>query len=111
MKIIHSLEVVSCIKKVLNDATLNDVQFVVGKEKKVFHASSFLLASRSPVFKAMFYSSESKEPHATKQVIELLEANPEIFFAFLEYVITGEIHLTGQVIWIKKLYFFRLLIL
>ena len=55
MKINHSSEVLSGLKSSLNSSTLNDVKILVGKEKKVFYASSLLLATRSPISKAMFF--------------------------------------------------------
>src|SRR3989304_7334450 len=40
---------------------LNDIEFVVGQEKKVIRANSFLLACRSEVFEQMFFLSHVKE--------------------------------------------------
>ena len=95
MKINHSSEILSGLKSSLNSSTLNDVQILVGKEKKVFYASSLLLATRSPIFKAMFFTSGLIEQQ-TKQ-LELPDANPTSFLSFLEYLTIGEIELTGQV--------------
>ena len=66
MKITHSSEVLSGLKSSLNSSTLNDVKILVGKEKKEFYSSSLLLATRSPIFKAMFFTSGLKEQQ-TKQ--------------------------------------------
>ena len=95
MKINHSSEVLSGLKSSLNSSTLNDVKILVGKEKKIFYASSFLLATRSPIFKAMFFTSGLIEQQ-TKQ-LELPDANSTSFLSFLEYLTIGEIELTGQV--------------
>jgi hypothetical protein len=101
MKINHSSEVLSALKSSINSSTLNDVQILVGKEKKVFYASSLLLATCSPIFKAIFFTSKFIEQH-TKQ-LELPDANPTSFLSFLEYLTIGEIELTGQV----KIIFFK----
>ena len=95
MKINHSLEVLSGLKGSINDSTLNDVKIFVGKEKKEFSASSLLLATRSPIFKAMFFTSGLREQQ-TKE-LTLTETNPNTFLSFLQYLTIGEIELTGQV--------------
>lgn len=95
MKVSHASELVSNLKGILNDPTLSDIQILVGKEQKVFYANSFVLASRSPIFKAMFFTSGLREQQ-TKQ-LELKESNPITFLSFLEYLTTGEVELTGQV--------------
>lgn len=94
MRVNHSLEVLSNLKQVVNDSTINDIQILVGKEKKTFYASSFLLATRSPVFKKMIFHSNSKKK--LKQ-LDFPEINSNAFPSFLEYLNTGELELTGQV--------------
>ncbi len=95
MKIKHNSEVISALKASLADPSLNDVKLFVGKEEKVFLANSYILGARSPVFKAMFFTSGLKEQQ-TKEV-KLPQTNPQTFPSFLEYILTGEIELTAQV--------------
>ena len=92
----HNSQVIFCLKDSTNNSTLNDVQILVGEEKKVFYASSFLLGSRSPIFKAMFFTSGLKEQQ-TKQ-LELKDTNSDSFLSFLKYVNIGEIAITEEVI-------------
>lgn len=94
MKLNHNLEVLSSLKHSINEKSINDVKILVGKEKKEFYASSFLLAARSSVFRTIFFPSNSIDQ--TKQ-LELKDILPNNFLDFLNYLNTGEIELNGQV--------------
>jgi len=63
---------------------LNDIEFVVGQEKKVIRANSFLLACRSEVFEKMFFLSNMKEQTTKKCII--IDSTPVIFEKFLQYL-------------------------
>ncbi len=95
MEVNHSADLLSSLKEHFCDPSLADVKIFVGKECQLFSTNSFLLATRSPVFKAMFFTSGLKEQQ-TKE-LKLPQTNPLIFSQFLNYVGTGELQLTEQV--------------
>lgn len=101
MKVSHSLDVISSLRNTINDSTVNDVQIYVGTEKKVFYGSSFLLASRSPIFKSLLFNSDLEQQ---PKEIELSTISPNNFPSFLDYLSTGEIELTGIVIFIHSFF-------
>ena len=59
----------------LQDEKLCDVTFLVGSSKKEVKAHKFILASRSPVFFAMFCGSLPE----TSETIEVPDIEPFIF--------------------------------
>ncbi len=46
---------------IVNVEEVSDVKVFVGKERKVFFVSSSILASRSQIFRKMFFGSGMKE--------------------------------------------------
>ena len=93
----HSEELLLQLKRKVNEGQsgVNDLKILVGKEKKVFYASTFLLATRSELFEKMFFKSGMKEQQT--KVWELPEAKPETFLYFLEYLSTGKVLITAKV--------------
>ena len=73
-----------CFKFLLKNEEMSDVVFVVGEEKSRLPAHSFLLAARSPVFKAMFYG-EMKESSRTNNnhEVEVPDIDAEAFIEML----------------------------
>src|SRR5690606_25556079 len=93
----HSEELLLQLKRKVNEkqSGVNDLKLLIGKGKKEFYASSFLLATRSELFEKMFFKSGMKEQES--KVWEIVEANPETFPYFLDYLYTRKVEITAKV--------------
>ena len=78
----HVLEHLSTL---LENQTLADVTFKVGKE--VFKAHSNILASGSPVLSAMFTQDFTE---SRTRVVEIKNTRSQVFKQFLQYIYTGK---------------------
>eukprot|EP00494_Astrolonche_serrata_P030291 UN30558 len=74
------------MKHLCDNPVFSDIILKVEKEK--FHAHRAILATQSPVFKAMF-NTDMKEKESG--VVEIRDTNPEIFKHFLEYIYTSQL--------------------
>ena len=71
------------ITRMFNDDIFNDVTFVIGKERKEFHAHRALLAAISPVFRAMLYGNmRESEIHS---IITISDIDPIGFECIVKY--------------------------
>ncbi|KAL6651428.1 hypothetical protein ACP70R_010353 [Stipagrostis hirtigluma subsp. patula] len=70
----------------LKDQEVTDVTFSVGDQ--VFHAHSFVLAARSPVFRARLYGPMKEN---TTKCIEIDDVEPLIFEGLLHFVYTDSL--------------------
>jgi hypothetical protein len=75
------------LKKLLNSGDFSDLEIIVGKERKVLHAHKAILAARSDWFRSALRPGfrEAREGR-----INVLEDDPKIFEALLEFLYTGE---------------------
>ena len=64
--------------------------------KKNFKINSFLLSIRSEIFKKMFFDSKFKEQQTKRW--EIPDTNPKTFSSFLEFLISGKVRITAQVL-------------
>jgi len=85
----------------INNEQRSDVCFIVGDQKKKIYAVTYILASKSPVFDAMFFGS-FKEGGALKQTavgehmhITIPDYDPEIFLLMVKYIHLGRTELEG----------------
>lgn len=69
-----------------------DVSFFVGSEKKEIKAHAALVAVHSPVLNALLFGPLKE---ANKKRVDINDCSYEDFSAFLEYLYTGVIKLTG----------------
>lgn len=92
-------EVISSLLEAANERKLNDVTVYVGKERKEFYVSSFLLGARSEVFKKMFFLSELKEQQTKEWTLE--DLSPNFFPHFLQFLYSGRVSITPQVTFTK----------
>ncbi|XP_044008691.1 speckle-type POZ protein B-like [Aphidius gifuensis] len=73
--------------KLLKSGEFSDVNIIV--KTKSFKASKFMLAVRSPVFRAMFTHKETKENTENEIIIE--DIDEDVFEKLLYYIYTGEV--------------------
>ncbi|KAF8536921.1 hypothetical protein BDD12DRAFT_888847 [Trichophaea hybrida] len=75
------------LKKLLNSGDFSDLKIVVGPEGKILHAHKAILAARSDWFRTALRLGfrEAREGR-----INVLEDDPKIFEALLEFLYTGE---------------------
>ncbi|XP_062586828.1 BTB/POZ domain-containing protein 6-like [Saccostrea cucullata] len=85
------LSVADCNRYMLENEIHCDVLFRVGKEEKLVRAHKYVLASRSPVFDAMFYGdlAEAKE-------IKIPDIEPPSFDVLLRFVYCGEVEVNKE---------------
>lgn len=74
-------------EELLNSAKLSDVTIVVGDKK--FPAHKAILASRSPVFSAMF---EHEMLENKKNVVEISDVHPEIMAEVLRFIYADKVN-------------------
>lgn len=75
------------LRSCVNDATFSDVSFQVGE--RTVPAHKVVLASRSPVFAAMFRPDSTMRESATNRVV-IEDIDADVFVEFLHFVYTGE---------------------
>ncbi|XP_052781828.1 BTB/POZ domain-containing protein 6-B-like isoform X1 [Mya arenaria] len=68
----------------LENDILSDISFAAGEEKTIIRAHKMILASRSPVFFAMFCGLLKE----TSTVVDIPDIKPDIFTLFLKYLYT-----------------------
>ncbi|KAI5853391.1 hypothetical protein BZA05DRAFT_444411 [Tricharina praecox] len=80
------------LKKLLNSREFSDLEIVVGPEQKVLYAHKAILAARSEWFRSALRPAfrEAREGRIT-----VLEDDPKIFEALLEFLYTGEYPLSS----------------
>jgi hypothetical protein len=80
------------LKKLLNNRDFSDLEIIVGPERQVLHAHKAILAARSDWFRSALRSGfrEAREGRIT-----VLEDDPKIFEALLEFLYTGEYPLSS----------------
>ena len=77
------------------DTETSDVTFVIGDQKKLFHAHQFVLKLWSDVF-AVALSNGMKESE-TKQIV-IKDTDPATFNMFIEFMYGGRFQLCFEVI-------------
>ncbi|KAJ8676296.1 hypothetical protein QAD02_012083 [Eretmocerus hayati] len=73
-------------RKILESGKLCDIDLVVNKQK--FHAHKIVLASRSPVFMAMF---ENDMQEKLSNEINIPDVDPDVMEKFLSYIYTNQV--------------------
>ncbi|XP_052781910.1 BTB/POZ domain-containing protein 6-like isoform X2 [Mya arenaria] len=68
----------------LENDILSDISFAAGEEKTIIRAHKMILASRSPVFFAMFCGLLKE----TSTVVDIPDIKPDIFTLFLKNMYT-----------------------
>ncbi|KAH3792735.1 hypothetical protein DPMN_146234 [Dreissena polymorpha] len=80
--------------KMLENVALCDVTLEAGNEKKQIKCHKFILASRSPVFYAMFCGTLAE----SKDVICLPDIEPSTLEVFLRYLYNGKIEINAATV-------------
>ncbi|XP_069794979.1 BTB/POZ domain-containing protein 19-like isoform X6 [Narcine bancroftii] len=85
------------MRKMINEREFSDVQFIVGKERKVVHAHRCILAYRCEAFSTMFaqqpLSCDAKEVDIP---FVLSDVQPDVFLAVIEFLYTNCVMLSNK---------------
>ncbi|TGZ76648.1 POZ domain-containing protein [Ascodesmis nigricans] len=76
------------LKKLLNNRDFSDLEIIVGPERQVMYAHKCILAARSDWFRSALRPGGFIE--ARENRIKLVEDDPKIFEALLEFLYTGD---------------------
>ncbi|KAJ8675030.1 hypothetical protein QAD02_010816 [Eretmocerus hayati] len=78
--------IIKDLQLMVNDDKFSDVELVVKKEK--FHAHKMMLASRSPVFAAMFQNDMQENQ---SNIVEIPDFSPGVVLKLLSYIYTDSV--------------------
>lgn len=81
------------LKRLLNNHEFSDLEIIVGPERHLIHAHKCILAARSEWFRSALRPGGFLESRENR--IKLVEDDPKIFEALLEFLYTGDYPLTS----------------
>ena len=84
--------------ELINNEEYSDIKVFIGKERKLFFVNSSLLASRSILFKKMFFGEHEMKEKQNKEWIIKEEIKIENFKSFINFIYTGKVIITPKVI-------------
>ena len=80
-------------KEMVNNEYKSDVKFIVGKDKTEIYGHTILIESSSPVLFNIFNSDFEEKKTGS---IKILDIEPEIFLAVLEFLYTEKVLINGE---------------
>jgi len=83
------------LKTLLNSEKFSDVVFHVGPDEEKIYAHCLILASRSPIFKSMFYTDFKEAKH---RIVRVTDIRPSIFLDMLQCIYTDRCKLLSRTV-------------